>query len=214
SADLRGAFTAPRVTHYAAISQKELPELLKKIDSYDGEPTTRLALQLLTLCFIRTGELRGAEWSEIDSEAAEWRIPAERMKMREPHVVPLSKQSLAVIEELRALSGSGRYVFPHRTRDGRTMSENTVLYALYRLGYQSRMTGHGMRAVASTILNETGFAPDVIERQLAHVERNKTRAAYNRSSYLPERRAMMQSWSDTLDALKQGAKVIPLQRRA
>ncbi|MEJ7669810.1 MAG: integrase arm-type DNA-binding domain-containing protein [Casimicrobiaceae bacterium] len=214
SADLRGAFTAPRVTHYAAVSRKDLPELLKKIDGYDGEPTTRLALKLLILTFVRTGELRGAEWSEIDTEAAEWRIPAERMKMREPHVVPLSKQSLAVIEELRALSGSGRYVFPHRTRDGRTMSENTVLYALYRLGYESRMTGHGVRAVASTILNETGFAPDVVERQLAHVERNRTRASYNRWSYLPERRAMMQQWGDMLAALGQGAQVIPLQRRA
>ena len=151
------------------------------------------------LTFVRTGELRGAEWSEIDADAAEWRIPAERMKAREPHVVPLSRQALAVIEELRGLSGSGRYLFPHRTRAERTMSENTVLYAFYRLGYESRMTGHGVRAVASTILNETGFPPDVIERQLAHAERNKTRAAYNRSAYLPERRKMMQHWADLLD---------------
>lgn len=208
TADLRGAFTAPRVTHYAAISKKELPELLTKVDGYDGEPVTKLALKLLLLTFVRTGELRGAEWSEIDSGAAEWRIPAERMKMREPHVVPLSTQALAVLQDLRALSGNRRFMFPHRTRDGRTMSENTILYALYRLGYESRMTGHGVRAVASTILNETGFPPDVIERQLAHVERNKTRAAYHRSTYLPERAKMMQHWADFLDAQRAGDKKV------
>jgi integrase len=214
STDLRGAFTAPRVTHHAAVSQKELPDMLNKIDGYDGEPITKLALKLLMLTFVRTGELRGAEWSEIDTDAAEWRIPAERMKMREPHVVPLSKQALAVVEQLRALSGSGRYVFPHRTRAERTMSENTVLYAFYRLGYESRMTGHGVRAVASTILNETGFPPYVIERQLAHVERNKTRAAYNRSAYLPERRQMMQQWADMLDTMKSGDKKVVTGRFA
>lgn len=135
------------------------------------------------------------------------------MKLREPHVVPLSRQALAVLAELRALTGSGRYLFPQRAHHDRTMSENTLLYALYRLGFHSRMTGHGVRALASTILNEAGFAPDVIERQLAHTERNKTRAAYNRASYLPERRKMMQQWADMLDALTQGAKVIPMQRR-
>ena len=212
SADLRGAFTPPRVTHYAALSQRELPALLEKINAYDGEPTTRLALRLLMLTFVRTGELRAAEWSEFDTEAAEWRIPAERMKMREPHVVPLSRQALAVLEELRALTGSGRYLFPQRKYPDRVMSENTLLYALYRLGFHSRMTGHGVRAVASTILNETGFAADVIERQLAHAERNKVRAAYNRSSYLAERRKMMQHWANMLDALAKGANVVPLKR--
>jgi integrase len=214
SADLRGAFTPPRVKHYAAIGRKELPTLLEKVNGYDGEPTTRLALRLLLLTFVRTGELRGAEWSEFDTVAAEWRIPAERMKMREPHVVPLSRQALTVLRELHALTGSGCYLFPQRAHPDRVMSENTLLYALYRLGFHSRMTGHGVRAVASTILNEAGFAPDVIERQLAHVERNKTRAAYNRSSYLGERRKMMQRWADMLDTLAQGAKVIPLQRRS
>ena len=209
SADLRGAFTPPRVTHFAAITQKELPELLTKVDGYDGEPTTRLALKFLMLTFVRTGELRGAEWQEFDVEKAEWRIPASRMKMREEHVVPLSRQALAVLEELRVLNGRGQYVFPHRSRDKRTMSANTLLYAYYRLGYQSRMTGHGVRAVASTILNEMGFPADVIERQLAHLERNKTRAAYNRSAYLPERRQMMQHWADFLDAQQSaGAKVV------
>jgi integrase len=208
SADLRGAFTAPKVTHYAAISQKELPELLQKVDAYDGEPITRLALKFLLLTFVRTGELRGATWPEIDTDAAEWRIPAERMKMREPHVVPLSTQALEVLEELRALSSEGTFLFPHRSRANRTMSENTLLYAFYRIGYESRMTGHGVRAIASTILNETGFPPDLIERQLAHVERNKTRAAYNRSSYLPDRRKMMQAWADLLDAMRESGKKV------
>jgi integrase len=198
------AFTPPRVTHRAAVSRKELPTLLQKINGYDGEATTRLALRLLLLTFVRTGELRGAEWSEFDTDAAEWRIPAERMKMRESHVVPLSRQALAILEELRALTGSERYLFPQRAYPDRVMSENTLLYALYRLGFHSRMTGHGVRAVASTILNETGFPPDMIERQLAHAERNKVRAAYNRSSYLPERRKMMQQWANLLDSFAKG----------
>jgi integrase len=215
AADFGGdAFTPPRVTHRAAVTEKELPTLLEKISAYDGEPTTRLALKLLLLTFVRTAELRGAEWSEIDTDAAEWRIPAERMKMREPHVVPLSRQALAVLEELRPLTGGGRYLFPQRKDGERIMSENTLLYALYRLGYHSRMTGHGVRAVASTILNESGFKPDVIERQLAHAERNKVRAAYNRSSYLPERRKMMQQWANMLDSFAKGGDVVPLKRRA
>jgi integrase len=196
------------VTHYAAIGEKELPKLLEGIDGYDGEPTTKCALKLLVLTFVRTGELRAAEWSEIDTDAAEWRIPAERMKMREEHVVPLSTQALTVLEELRAQTGDGRYVFPQRAHPDRIMSENTITYALYRLGYHSRMTGHGVRALASTILNETGFKPDVIERQLAHAERNKVRAAYNRSSYLSERRKMMQSWADMLDAARDSERKV------
>lgn len=214
AADLRGVFTAPRVTHYAALSRKELPELLQKIDGYDGEPVTRLALKFLMLTFVRTSELRGARWAEVDTDAGEWRIPAERMKMREAHVVPLSRQALLVLEELKQLAGVAEFLFPHRTRAGRTMSENTVLYAFYRLGYESRMTGHGVRAIASTILNESGFPPDVIERQLAHVERNKTRAAYNRSTYLPERARMMQQWADMLDAMRERGSVVPIRRLA
>jgi integrase len=212
-ADFGGdAFTPPRVTHRAAVTQKELPTLLQKIDAYDGEPITRLALKLLLLTFVRTAELRGAEWTEFDTEAAEWRIPADRMKMREPHVVPLSRQAITVLEELRPLTGHGRYLFPQRKDAERVMSENTLLYALYRLGYHSRMTGHGVRAVASTILNESGFKPDVIERQLAHAERNKVRAAYNRSSYMAERHKLMQQWADMLDAMTKGANVVPLKR--
>jgi integrase len=201
-ADLRGAFTSPVRNNYAALTEKELPDFLDKLDEYDGEPITKLAIRLLALTFVRTGELRAAEWSEFDTDAAVWRIPAERMKMREPHIVPLSTQALAVLAQLKTLTGTGRFVFPHRTNQHKTMSENTILYALYRMGYHSRATGHGFRATASTILNECGFAPDVIERQLAHAERNKVRAAYNRAQYLPERTKMMQQWADMLDAIK------------
>lgn len=201
--DLRGAFTPVKVRHYAALGAKDLPAFLKKLAAYDGEfegeKVTRLALQLLLLTFVRTGELRAADWSEFDLDAAEWRIPAERMKMREPHIVPLSKQALAVLKQLKELTGDGDLVFPQARKPEQPMSENTILYALYRMGYRSRATGHGFRSTASTILNELGFPPDVIERQLAHMERNKVRAAYNRAQYLPERRRMMQAWADLLD---------------
>ena len=208
AADLRGAFTAPKVTSYAALGEKDLPDFFAKVGAYEGEPVTRLALRLLALTFLRTVELRGAEWAEFDTARAEWRIPAERMKMREPHIVPLSRQALAVLEELRALTGGGRFALPQRSNAQKCMSENTILYALYRMGFHSRATGHGFRATASTILNELGFKADVIERQLAHVERNKVRAAYNRAQYLPERVKMMQSWADLLDALAQGGTKI------
>jgi integrase len=203
---LRGAFTPQSNRHHAALGAKDLPEFFERLAGYDGEPTTKLALHLLVVTFVRTGELRGAEWSEIDFEAAEWRIPAERMKMREPHIVPLSTQALALLRELQALTGRGRYLFPGRTKATQPISENTILYALYRMGYHSRATGHGFRSTASTILNEVGFPPDVIERQLAHMERNKVRAAYNRAQYLPERRKMMQQWADMLDAYAAGGQ--------
>src|SRR5205814_7811727 len=157
-------------------------------------------------------ELVEAEWSEIDLEEAIWIIPANRMKMKTEHIVPLSRQATALLREVRAIGGGSRYVFPGRNLD-RPMSNNTMLFALYRLGYKGKMTGHGFRAVASTILNESGFRADVVERQLAHCERDDVRGAYNRAEYLPERRKMMQQWADMLDALAKGAKVIPLQRR-
>jgi integrase len=201
AADLRGAFTPVVTNHYAALGEQALPEFFQKLAEYDGEPTTRLALRLMTLTFVRTVEWRMAQWSEFDINGAIWRIPAERMKSREDHIVPLSRQALAVLEELKPLTGRGTYVFPHRGKDDRPMSENTMLYALYRMGYHSRATGHGFRATASTILNERGFKPDVIERQLAHAPKDKTRAAYNRSQYLAERKTMMQQWADLLDEL-------------
>jgi integrase len=156
--------------------------------------------------------LIGAAWSELDLDSAAWIIPATRMKMRTVHVVPLSRQAIEVLREIRAIGCSSRYLFPGRNPD-KPISNNTMLFALYRLGYKGKMTGHGFRAVASAILNEAGFRADVIERQLAHCERNEIRGAYNRAEYLAERRKMMQQWADMLDALAQGAQVTPLQRK-
>jgi integrase len=199
AADLRGALKPAVRTHQAYLKANELPEYLRKLEAYDGNPQTKWALKFLLLTFVRTGELRGAEWAEIDFDKAEWRIPAERMKMRDLHIVPLSRQALAVLRELQPLTGQWHYVFPNQHKPSGCMSENTMLFGLYRMGYHSKATGHGFRSTASTILNEHGFTPDVIERQLAHSERNTVRAAYNHAQYLPERRKMMQWWADYLD---------------
>lgn len=197
--DLRGALKTPVVKHHAFLTAGDLPEFLKKLEDYDGDLQTTLALRLLLLTFVRTTELRAAQWKEIDWDKAEWRIPAERMKMKELHIVPLSRQSIAVLREAQKVSGKEQYVFPNRQTPSTFMSENTMLYALYRMGYHSRTTGHGFRSTASTILNEHDFRADVIERQLSHGERNTVRAAYNHAQYLPERRKMMQWWADYLD---------------
>jgi len=197
--DLRGALKVPVVKHYSFLNATELPDFLARLEAYDGEPQTQLALRLLLLTFVRNRELRGAKWDEIDWKKAEWRIPAERMKMNELHIVPLAKQALAVLRELQHHSGHRQFVFPNRQNPRKCMSENTILYALYRMGYHSRATGHGFRSTASTILNEQGFRADVIERQLAHSERDNVRAAYNHAQYLPERREMMQWWADYLE---------------
>ncbi len=189
-------------TNHARLSEKELPELLRKIDGYDGQPLTRLAMQLMALTFVRTGELIGARWDEIDLTKREWRIPAERMKMKTPHIVPLSDQALTVLEEIRKLAADDVLLFPSERRDGKSMSNNTILYALYRLGYHSRMTGHGFRGIASTILHEQGFNHDHIELQLAHTQRDAVSAAYNHALYLEPRARMMQEWADYLDKLK------------
>jgi integrase len=197
--DLRGALKTPIVKHHSFLKANELPDFLRGLQSYDGSVQTRLALRLLLLTFVRTNELRGAEWTEFDWEASAWRIPAERMKIKEPHIVPLSRQAIGVLRELEKLTGNRRYAFPNQHKPEAFMSENTMLYALYRMGYHSRATGHGFRSTASTILNEHDFRADVIERQLAHNERNSVRAAYNHAQYLPERRKMMQWWADYLD---------------
>jgi integrase len=197
--DLRGALKTPVVKHQPFLMASDLPDYLRNLEAYDGSLQTKLALRFLLLTFVRTNELRGAEWTEIDWDKAEWRIPAERMKMKELHIVPLSRQALATLRELESLTGSRPYVFPNQHNPATFMSENTMLYALYRMGYHSRATGHGFRSTASTILNEHEFRPDVIERQLAHGERNRVRAAYNHAQYLPERRKMMQWWADYLD---------------
>jgi integrase len=198
--DIKGALKTHVKKHYAHLKDIELPEFLEKVKAYDGHPQTRLAVVLLILTFVRTTELRGATWDEIDLEKAEWRIPAERMKMRRDHIVPLSSQAIAAFKELQRLNGQWRFVFPNPYKPIKHMSENAVLYALYRMGYHSRTTGHGFRHTASTILNESGlFDSDVIERQLAHVQGNKVRGVYNHAEYLPERRKMMQWWADYLD---------------
>ena len=212
--DLRGALTPHKAKNQAAVRLDDVPALLRAIGDYDkiGDRQTGLALRLLALTFVRTGELIGAQWDEVDLDGAAWIVPAERMKMRTEHVVPLSRQALDVLGELKSLAGASRYVLPGRNPD-KPISNNTMLFALYRLGYKRQMTGHGFRSIASTLLNESGkFRPDVIERQLAHCERNAVRGAYNRAVHLPERRAMMQAYADMLDALERGAKVVALQR--
>jgi integrase len=204
SADLRGALKTAKTKHHSHLEESELPEFLYKLENYDGAKLTQLAIRFTLLTFVRTGEVRGAEWSEFDFDKKEWRIPAERMKMRDKHIVPLSTQVLEVLEEIRPYSGKSQYIFPNQNNDNKCMSENTMLYALYRMGYHSRTTIHGFRGTASTLLNENGFKPDVIERQLAHAERNGVRAAYNHAEYLSERRALMQWWSDFVDSKMNG----------
>ncbi len=206
--DLRGALPPTKQTHLASITEpKRIGELLLALHGYTGTLPTLCALKIAPLVFVRPGELRAAEWSEINMDAAEWRIPGARMKAGELHIVPLSTQALAILSELRPLTGSGRYVFPSVRSRQRPMSENTVTAALRRLDYASgEMTGHGFRSMASTLLNEQGWHRDAIERQLAHGERNKVRAAYNYAEHLPERRKMMQAWADYLDGLRARAE--------
>ncbi len=211
AADLRGVLKTRKVEHLRAMPRDELPGFLEKLEAYDGAPATRIGLRLITLMFVRTGELRGARWNEVDFDAAEWRIPAERMKMREAHIVPLSRQAIASLRELEAITGGAPLLFPGRSSLSKPVSANTFLFALYRLGYHNRATVHGFRALASTILNEQGWPPDVIERQLAHAERNKVRAAYNRAQYMEQRRKMMQHWADYLDGLRTADNVTPIR---
>ncbi len=202
ASDLKGALKTHVKQTYGHLKAIELPEFLQKLSVYGGHPQTRLAVTLLMLTFVRTTELRGATWDELDLDQGEWRIPAERMKMRRDHIVPLPRQAIAAFRELQSLNGQWMYVFPNSRKPLKHMSENAVLYALYRMGYHNRTTGHGFRHTASTILNESGlFSPDAIERQLAHVQGNKVRAAYNHAQYLPERREMMQWWADFIDQM-------------
>lgn len=213
--ELRGALKKPKRTHYTTIEKGGFPELLRDIDGYQGSPFTTYALQLMALTFTRTSELIEAEWREIDLDKAEWLIPAERMKMRRPHLVPLSAQAVAVFREAAKLSGDRQHVFPNRNDPTKPASKAVILRALGRMGYTGKMTGHGFRSAASTMLNENKskwhIHRDVIELQLAHVEKNASRAAYNFAEYIDERRAMMQQWADYLDKLKAGAEVIALR---
>jgi integrase len=216
SADLRGVLTAPKVNHRAAIVDPVgIGALLRAIDGYDGLPTTKAALRLAPLVFVRPGELRHSEWAEFDLAAAEWRIPSAKMKMRRAHRVPLSRQALDVLRDLKPISGGGRFLFPSVRGAVRPMSENTLNAALRRLGYgANEMTAHGFRAMASTRLNEmSGWNPDAIERQLAHQEQDDVRRAYlHAAEYWPERVKMMQAWADYLDELRERGKVVPLAK--
>lgn len=213
TADLRGVLQTVKTQHRASITDRaRVGSLLRAIDAYHGTFVVICALRLSALTFVRPGELRQWEWAEIIEHGATWRIPAEKMKMRAPHLVPLSRQARAVLEDLRPLTGGGRYVFPSARGGGRPMSENAVCVALRTLGFDNReMTAHGFRSMASTLLNEEGWNRDWVERQLAHAERDAVRGAYNYAEYLPGRRKMMQAWADLLDRLKTGAQVVPLR---
>jgi integrase len=216
SVDLRGALTAPKVTHRAAIADPAgIGALLRAIEDYDGLPLTKAALNLASLVFVRPGELRKAEWAEFDLEHAEWRIPPAKMKMRRPHRVPLARQTLTILRDLQAICPSGRWLFPSVRSILRPMSENTLNAALRRLGYsKGQMTAHGFKGMASTRLNEMGcWNPDAIERQLAHQESDDVRRAYlHAAEYWLERVRMMQAWADYLDELRDAGKVVPLRR--
>ncbi|HEY3784431.1 MAG TPA: integrase arm-type DNA-binding domain-containing protein [Steroidobacteraceae bacterium] len=200
--------------NFPRIDAKDLPKLLHAIDSYVGAEHTRLALQLMSLTFVRTSEVIGGRWSEFDKKAAHWNIPAERMKMKTPHIVPLSKQSLELLEKLEKISFDRELVFPGDVNPAKPMSNNTILFALYRMGYRGRMTGHGFRGVASTILHEQGWPHEHIELQLAHQERDDTSAAYNHALHLTPRAEMMQTWADHLDALRREKQEQPQERAA
>lgn len=216
AADLRGALTPVSKKHYPAITEAaEVGPLLRAIDAYKGSLIVRCALKLAPLLFVRPGELRRAEWGEIDLDAGEWRIPAAKMKMRREFIVPLAAQAVAILRELQPLTGYGQYVFQGVRDHGKPMSENTVNNALRRMGYDTRteVTGHGFRAMARTILHETlGVDPAVIEHQLAHKVPDALGGAYNRTKFLPQRRVMMQRWADWLDQVCKGAEVIPFNQ--
>jgi integrase len=200
--------SSPKI-NYARIDAKELPTLLRRIEVYQGKQVTRLAMKLMSMTFVRTTELIEAKWGEFDLENARWDIPAERMKMRTPHIVPLARQALEVLEMLRDFTGCNEWLFPGDLNAAQPMSNNTILAALKRMGYKGRMTGHGFRGLASTILHEQGYSHDHIELQLAHAPRNAVSAAYNHALYLEPRARMMQDWADFLERTQRGGKVLP-----
>jgi len=206
--DLRGALKAPETVNRRALPAEDLPNFLRSLSEYHGSDQVRLAMRFHILTFVRPGELRSAEWSEIDVDNALWRIPGEKMKMGDEHLVPLSRQALGVLKELHEISGNSRFIFPNLSTPSKVMSENTLLRCIELLGYRDKATAHGFRTTASTWLNEAGWPSDWIERQLAHVSRNKVRAAYNKAQWLPQRREMMQAWADALFEMQIKGKVI------
>jgi len=215
AAALKGAIHRPKVKHHRPFSRNQIVDFANALDRYGGYRTTVIALRLMLLTFVRTVELRAAEWDEIDLDRAEWRIPAERMKKREPHLVPLCRQAVELLRELHTFTGGRTFLFPNYRNPKTCMTATTLNRALERMGFNGKdsvgFSAHGFRATASTILNEMGYRSDVIERQLAHAERNKVRASYNQAEYLEERRTMMQQWADYLDNLEAGAEVITLR---
>jgi integrase len=214
AAALKGAIHKPKTKHNRPLSPDEIKQFFSAVSTYGGFRPTVIALRLMLLTFVRTVELRGAKWEELDLDRAEWRIPAERMKKREPHLVPLSAQAIGLLCELKTITGGRCYLLPNHRDPRRFMSATTLNRALERMGFCGRdgigFSSHGFRATASTILNEMGYRSDVIERQLAHAERNKVRASYNQAEYLEERRDMMQQWADYLNGLESAGRVVPI----
>jgi integrase len=219
AAALKGAIHRPKVEHHKPLSRDQVADFVKALDSYGGYRTTVIALRLMLLTFVRTVELRAAHWAEFDLDRAEWRIPAERMKMREPHIVPLSRQAVELLRELHTHTGGRSFLFPNYRNPKTCMTATTLNRALERMGFNGKdsigFSAHGFRATASTMLNELSFRSEVIERQLAHAERNKVRASYNQGEYMEERRAMMQQWANLTDEMaKSESKVTPINRAA
>lgn len=218
AAALRGAIHRPKVEHRKALNKEQIKDFTGALEKYGGYRTTVIALRLLLLTFVRTGELRKALWSEFDLDAAEWRVPAERMKMREPHIVPLSRQAVVLLKELQTYTGGRGLLFPNYRRPKDCMTATTLNRALERMGFNGKdsigFSAHGFRATASTLLNEKGYRSDVIERQLAHAERDKVRASYNHAEYMEERKAMMQEWADLVELLSSDEKAKRLQKAA
>ena len=196
--------------NHARVDSSELPDLLRRIEGYAGTATTRLAIKLMALTFVRTGELIGGRWEEIEWDAALWRIPASRMKVKTPHIVPLAAKTIEVLRTLQLITGHSALLFPNQSDHSKPMSNNTILQALKRMGYQGKMTGHGFRGVASTILHEQGFDHAHIELQLAHQDRDEISAAYNHATYLAPRKVMMQQWANYLSGITNGATIIPI----
>lgn len=219
AAALKGAIHRPKVEHHKPLSRDQVADFVKALDSYGGYRTTVIALRLMLLTFVRTVELRAAHWAEFDLDRAEWRIPAERMKMREPHIVPLSRQAVELLRELHTHTGGRSFLFPNYRNPKTCMTATTLNRALERMGFNGKdsigFSAHGFRATASTMLNELSFRSEVIERQLAHAERNKVRASYNQGEYMEERRAMMQQWANLTDEMaKSDDKVTPIKKAA
>lgn len=218
AAALKGAIQRKKVEHHKPLTRDQIGEFTRALGEFGGYRTTVIALRLMLLTAVRTAELRGARWAEFDLDAAEWRVPAERMKMRDAHTVPLSRQAVELLRELHTLTGGQSFLFPNYRSPNTCMTATTLNRALERMGFNGRdsigFSAHGFRATFSTIANELGYRSDVVERQLAHVERNQVRAAYNQAAYMPERVELMQQWADLCDALERGDKVIPFRRAA